>query len=476
MITIKMFDNLHLHIDASREILCSLREYFAEYKSGFMFSPKYKSGMWDGKIYLFSMYDKILPYGLMAEFLNFKKKFFPNEELYISDDVKAFYAQDRSNDNYELKPCEPWDYRPYQDKCIRKAMSYKRCIIRAATSAGKSYIIAGIIKNLLSDKKISNAIIIVPTSSLVEQFYKDIVDYGFFKEDVGRVYSKYKDWDKKIVVSTWQSLKNNISNVERFNCIIIDECHGSKASVMKSILKESRAEYRIGCTGTMPDERLDELEIKSYLGPVVVDVSASELAELGYISNMHVVMYHVECNSKFNKEYNLAKDEIFNNPFRMNIVRNIVDKCKDTVLLLVGKVETEGDILKRYLLEMGVCDEDHIVFISGDMETSLREEWRQKIINNNGEKYIICATYGTFSTGINIPNLSNLIFVSPFKSKIRILQSIGRILRKHAAKTGAIVYDIVDHNNKWFPKYGDIRLRYYDKEKFEVIEKELKEP
>lgn len=471
-----MFDNLHLQIEASREVLFALKEYFGEYKNGFMFNPKYKSGVWDGKIYLFSPYDRLLPYGLMAEFLNFKKKNFPYEDLSIDDDVKTFFAQDTSFDNFELLPCEPWDYRPYQDKCIRKAMSYKRCIIRAATSAGKSYIISGIIKNLLSENKISSAIIIVPTSSLVEQFYKDIVDYGFFKEDVGRVYSKHSAWEKKIVVSTWQSLKNHLSNIKRFDCVVVDECHGSRADVMRNILKESNAEYRIGCTGTMPDERLDELQIKSYLGPVVVDVSASELADLGYISNMHVIMYNITCNMKYHKEYNIAKDQIFNNPFRLNVVRNIVTQCKDTVLLLVGKVETEGEVLKKYLLDMGVCDDEHIVFISGDMDTSLREEWRQNIIKNNEEKYIVIATYGTFSTGINIPNLSNLIFVSPFKSKIRVLQSIGRILRKHAAKSGAIVYDLVDHGNKWFPKYGDIRLRYYDKEKFEVIEKELKEP
>ena len=110
------------------------------------------------------------------------------------------------------------------------------------------------------------------------------------------------------------------------------------------------------------------------------------------------------------------------------------------------------------------------------METSNREMWRQRVIDNPNTKYIIVATYSVFSTGINIPNLSNLIFAAPYKSKVRILQSVGRILRKHAAKIGAIVYDIVDHTNSWFPKYGDIRLRIYDKEKFEVIEKELKEP
>jgi superfamily II DNA or RNA helicase len=141
-----------------------------------------------------------------------------------------------------------------------------------------------------------------------------------------------------------------------------------------------------------------------------------------------------------------------------------------------GQLAEEGKFLKQYFLDQNLCDEDHIVFISGSMDTCDREEWRQKIIQNPDEKYIVIATYSVFSTGVNIPNLSHLIFVSPYKSYIRIVQSIGRCLRKHASKNGAIVYDLIDHNNKWFSKYGDIRLRFYDKEKFEVIEKTLEEP
>ncbi|MDY0194401.1 MAG: DEAD/DEAH box helicase family protein, partial [Aliarcobacter butzleri] len=291
--------------------------------------------------------------------------------------------------------------------------------------------------------------------------------------DVGRVYSKHSAWEKKIVVSTWQSLKNHLSNIKRFDCVIVDECHGSRADVMRNILKESSAEYRIGCTGTMPDERLDELQIKSYLGPVVVDVSASELADLGYISQIQVLQYIIHHKTKFSKDYNEAKTEIFQNDFRLNIIKNIVDLSKQSILLLVGKVEVEGKFLKRYLTETLQYNEDNIVFISGSMEAQNRELWRQKIIQNPNEKYIIIATVQCFSTGINIPNLSTLVFASPFKSKIPVLQSIGRVLRKHHSKNGAIVYDIIDENNKWFPKYGDIRYRYYTKEKFDVIVKNL---
>jgi len=477
VIKLRMWDALHFYVDCEdREILLSLKDYFAEYAPGYAFNPKFKVGHWDGKIYLFSIYEKTLPYGLLTEFLAFYKKNFPKTELVIEDCVKDFLRQDSYFDNLELEKCEPWDYRPYQDNCIRKAMKYKKCILRAATSAGKSYIIAGIIKNLMNVDKISNAIIIVPTTSLVEQFYKDILDYGFFKEDLGKVYSKFKEWDKKIVISTWQSLQNCASNVERFDCVIVDEVHGARATAIRDILKHSTAEYRIGCTGTMPEARLEALNVKSYLGPIVVEVSASELQDLGYIANSKILMYHIEYKDKFSKEYFEAKDEIFRNPFRLNIITNILRNVKKTTLLLVGKVETEGEFLKQHIISQELCDDDKIIFIHGKVATSEREEWRQKIIKNPDKHYIVVATYSTFSTGINIPSLGHLIFASPYKSSIRICQSIGRILRKHVTKNIAIVYDLVDHGNKWFPKYGDIRLRIYDKEKFEVIEKELKEP
>lgn len=475
MINVTLHSKLYLKIDAEREVIYSLNDYFSEYKPGFLFAPKYKSGQWDGKIYIFSVYDRLLPYGLLTELIAFKKKNYPNMDMSISDEVKELLSQDKYFDNFELVKCEPWDYRPYQDESIRKAMKYKKCIIRAATSAGKSYIIAGIIKNLLWSKKISNAIIIVPTSSLVEQFYKDILDYGFFKEDLGKANSKLKQWEKKIVVSTWQTLKNVSSRVNDFDCVIVDEVHGVRGQVLRNILEESNAEYRIGCTGTMPDCRLETLQVKSFLGPVVMEVPASLLADLGYISPCKILMYNVEYKEKYTGDYNIAKDQIFKNPFRLNIIKNLLASIKTTTLLLVGKVETEGEFLKEYILNNTQYDSDNVVFISGEMETSLREDWRQKIINNPDKKYIVIATYGTFSTGINIPNLGHLIFASPYKAKIRILQSIGRVLRKYAEKSGAIVYDIVDHSNRWFPKYGDIRLRFYDMEKFEIVEKTLKE-
>ena len=441
-----------------------------------MFNPKFKIGHWDGKIYLFDIYKKTLPFGLLGEFLAIKKKCFPNLKLEIDPEIKCFVEQDLYFESIEIEKLEPWDYRPYQEDCIRKALKYKKCILRAATSAGKSYIIAGIIKNLLHYKKIQNAIIIVPTTSLVEQFYKDLIDYGFYKEELGRVYSKFKDWDKKIVISTWQSLRHSIDNVIPFNCIIVDEVHTARATVIRDILKISSSFYRIGCTGTLPESRLDLLNVKSYLGPVVADVSASELGKLGFISDIQILMYHINYKSKFHSDYNKAREEIYKNPFRLTIIQNLINTITKSILLLVGKVETEGKFLKQYFLDQNLCDEDHIVFISGSMDTCDREEWRQKIIQNPDEKYIVIATYSVFSTGVNIPNLSHLIFVSPYKSYIRIVQSIGRCLRKHASKNGAIVYDLIDHNNKWFSKYGDIRLRFYDKEKFEVIEKTLEEP
>ena len=475
MVQIEYYDHLYIRINTTnREYLNTLHEHFSDFAPGYLFSPKYKMGRWNGKIYLFDYSNKLLPYGLLTEFIQFHKKYFKDVELTIDDQVKSIFAKDNTFDNLDLINCKLWDYREYQEDSIRKAMAYKKCVLRIVTAGGKSLVIWGIIENLRKENKINKSLIIVPSVSLVKQFYKDMIDYGSYKEHIGMVYSKQKDWDKSVVISTWQTLKNNYDKINDFDCVIVDECHSSRALQLTQLLKHSEATYKIGCTGTMPETKLDQWNVKSFLGPIVKEVSANDLANLDFIADCKIMMYHLHYKEQFSKTFNEARDEIFTNDFRMQFISNLLTSINDTCLLLVGKVETEGEILKEEILKSHIYDEENIVFISGSMDADKREEWRQKVIQNPDKKYCLIATYAVFQQGINLPRLSYLIFAAPFASKIRILQSVGRVLRKHISKTdGAIVYDIVDEGNKWFPKQGDARLRFYDKEKFEVIEKDI---
>lgn len=477
-INLKCYSNLKFKIDTDEyDYLSELNNYFSAYTEGFRFSPLYKTGQWDGKIYMLNKTNLTLPIGLLTDFLRFHKKYFNDYKLNLDEDLKNIIKKEDIS-NLELEPCKLWDYRDYQEFSIKKAIEYKRGIIRACTGAGKTLIIYGIIKNLLKYQKISNAIIIVPSVSLIKQFYSDIIEYGIDKKDVGMFFSKIKDFDKKITISTWQTLKNRKDIILNYDCVIVDECHGVRGIELSNILQLSEAKYKIGCTGTLPDDQIELWNIKSYLGPVLYEVSTSELADLGYLAQCKVKFFNIyyKKNTRFSRDYFEAVNDIFDNEFRLSFINNLINKLNDTILILVNKVETEGEFLKEVILKNYNIKEENITFISGKMNADIREEWRKKVIKNHDKKYIIIATFGVFQQGINIPNLKYLIFASPTKSKIRLLQSIGRTLRMFTNKEdGAIIYDIVDYNNRWFPKQGDIRLRHYYKEKFEVEEYELKE-
>jgi superfamily II DNA or RNA helicase len=338
--------------------------------------------------------------------------------------------------------------------------------------------ITGVIKTLLKHEKINTCIIIVPTISLVSQFYKDMIEYGMDEEGIGRCGDGLKEFDKDIVISTWQTLIKYKAKIKRFECVIVDETHKGKCKSISDLLQTSMASWRFGFTGTLPNTDLELMQVQSYIGPKVLDIPAHALMKDGYISNLTILMYYLSYKDKIKRKtsYNDAKVGIFHNSFRLNIIKNILTNIKTNSLVLVNKVEDEGEFITNYLIENRVYNKENIIFISGKMKGKDREYWREKI-NNSKERHCIVATYQTFATGINLPNLTHLILASSFKSNITSGQSIGRLLRLHASKSenGAIVYDLVDMCYKSFIKQGSVRLKYYEDEKFEVIEKELKE-
>ena len=464
-VKLKLANNLHIRIlTEDRKYMINMREYFTQHVEGFQFMPAWRSGSWDGKICMINKVTNTIPYGLLFDFIRIHKKYFKNYKLVISDEVKQLFKGQKFIPRYNLS-LKPY---PYQKECIRACLNYTKGIIRSSTSSGKSLIISYIVKTLLERRKsgVNNAIVIVPSKQLVEQFYKDMIEYGIDKDIIGRVYQKYKQWDNSIVISTWQTLMNNHDKISYYDCVIIDETHQSKSIELKKILKKSNCKYRFGFTGTLHSSILDNWNTKSYIGPVLKDYPSGFLADKGYISKCNVNILNLEYQQKkIEGTYDEVKDIVFTNQFRMNLVKNLSNQLDHNVLLLVGKVEKEGEVLEEYLKEN---TDKEVVFLSGRDDVNLREEWRKKM--GKSKNILMIATYGIFSTGINIPNLKYIVLVAPFKSKIRILQSIGRSLRKHEDKEdGAYIFDIHDHTN-FFDKHGKIRYRYYDSEKFEINE------
>jgi superfamily II DNA or RNA helicase len=465
-VKIRKFDELHIQvITDDRDVILGLKDYFTDYVEGYKFQPKFRNGGWDGKICLVRS-GNVLPYGLLLNTLRFLKTHYKEKQLSIDDDVKDLFKGVDVEPEYELNIFP----RPYQAEAVELGLKYRSGIIVAATSAGKSLSITYLIKNLMDYGFVKKTLIIVPTVSLICQFKKDMIDYGIDETLIGQAYAKVKEFDKKIVISTWQTLIKDTKNVlESFDCIICDETHQSKALSIKTILSKCvNAKFRYGFTGTMPVSKLDILNVMSYIGPVLKRFGASELAEQGYISKCKINLININYTNTdiFPNDYNLTKDMVFVNKFRLNYIKNIVSKIDGNILLLVGKVEKEGYVLKDYLEKENITDKE-IIFLHGETKVEDREKWRGEC--ENRKNLIIIATYGIMSVGVNIPSLKYILFASPFKSKIRVLQSIGRALRKHDTKENAVIFDLAD-NVKFLDDHSNKRLKYYQSEAFDVTE------
>ena len=471
MIRLNLHDNLHIQIETDDwDYLRAIKDNFSYYAHNYKFMPRYKSGLWDGKISLFNSANQTLPYGLLLDWMKYHKKEWGDIPYELSADVKQLYNGIKPNYKKDLL-FTPYEY---QEDCINACLKTSKGIIRSATASGKSIMISYTLRALWDSGEIENGIIIVPSIGLVTQFYTDMEDYGIDMSLVGRVGDDWKEWDKPLIISTWQSLQNVPEHMERMDVIFVDEVHGAKANVLTGLLKQApRARFRFGFTGTMPSSLLDQNQVKSYLGPILKEYGSVELAKLGYVAKCKINMIYVNYNEKPKGTYNEIKDICFNNTFRLGLIKNIIKDTNGNILLLVGKVEDEGELLKNILKDDEELKNYEIEFLSGRDNSTDREKWRKYMDTTNN--IVLIATYGTFQQGINIKSLSNLILASPFKSKVRVLQSIGRTLRLHAdKKNGAVIWDICDRV-KYLDKHADTRMKHYDMEGFEVIDHELQE-
>ncbi|MFA5025113.1 MAG: DEAD/DEAH box helicase family protein [Candidatus Shapirobacteria bacterium] len=467
LIKVTLHNQLYLKFHTKDlDYLRALKEYFSDHTPGYIFDPRFRSGIWDGRVSIFNGRERTLPYGVLPEFLRFHKSEFAGRELDLDPGLKLLFSGANVDIKYDLN-LEP---RPYQKEIVEKALKYGRGIIRSATASGKSLGVSFIINNL--EKITRQQLIIVPNISLIEQFHSDMIEYGIDPAKIGKVGDGNLEFDKKIVISTWQTLANNLDKLDLYDTVICDETHSVKALVVRTLLSQMpRARYRFGFTGTLPDNKLDLWNIMSFLGPVLLDISSAKLADEGYVSYCNVNQVNMHYSNKYGGTYAEMKEKIFNIPFRLNFIKEIVEKVDSNFLILVGMVRKEGQVLLEYLKEQ--LPNKEVIFLSGKDPSEEREIWRKNM--DKDSDLVLIATYPIFQQGINIPSLKYLIFAAPYKSKIRILQSIGRTLRKHDTKdTGAEIIDIIDHT-KYFKKQSVDRLKHYVNEEFNIREFDIYE-
>jgi len=466
-------NEVYLKIEADADIRRELSEHFTFEVPGFKFMPQFRNRVWDGKIRLFSYATGKIYAGLYP----YIKKWCDDNKVQIVDGTKIQDTKvDLSKVDDFIKALNiPMEVRDYQKEAVIHATEKNRCLLLSPTASGKSLIVYLLVRfNLLRIKK--KILIIVPTTSLVEQLFKDFKDYGWNSEkNVHKIYSGHeKETNKNVIISTWQSIYNQPKKFFKdFDMIIGDEAHLFKAvSLSKIMTKLEQCKYRVGLTGTLDGTKTHKLVLEGLFGVVNKVVSTSELQERKQLADLKIICLILQHDSTArhflkDKSYQEEMDYLVSNSKRNKYIRNLCLSLQGNTLCLFQYVEKHGELLKQLIEEK--AGDRRVFFVHGGVEADEREKIRE--ITEVSDNAIIIASYGTFSTGINIRNLHNIVFASPSKSRIRNLQSIGRGLRLKDNNSAATLYDIADdltYNEKenYTLAHFRERINIYSEEEF----------
>jgi len=474
-IKISKKNEVFLKIETEPYICQELSDRFTFDVPGAKFMPQYRSKYWDGKIRLFNLSKKELYVGLLDKLISFAEKSsytfeFEHSKFYgtpfeVNEEISYEGVRDYVR---SISVHEP---RDYQIEGIHDALYHNRKLLISPTASGKSLMIYAITRYYI-EKKLST-LIIVPTTSLVEQMYKDFEDYGWDVERYcHRIYSGRERYDIQhpVVITTWQSIyKEPVKWFDRFDVVIGDEAHQFKSKSLVDIMtKLLDCKYRFGFTGTLDGTQTHKWVLEGLFGPSYKITQTKKLIEEGHLSKLDIKILLLKHNGKKFDNYEDEVQYIIGNEKRNNFIKNLSLDLKGNTLILYNRVESHGRVL--YDIINSAKNEDRkIFFVHGGVNVNDREEVRK--ITEQENNAIIIASYGTFSTGINIRNLHNVVFASPSKSRIRNLQSIGRVLRKGNNKVKAVLYDIADdisHNSYKNYTLGHLieRIKIYNEESF----------
>jgi len=452
-----------------------LTEFFTFEVPGAKFMPQFKNRMWDGKIRLFSPATGQIYVGLLSYIKNYCSR--NGIDYTLSDEVEDERNVERSVVSGFVKSLKPKSkgkslkVRDYQIDAVHHAVSRHRALLLSPTASGKSLIIYALVRyyKMMGVR----TLILVPTTSLVEQMYTDFEDYGWSS---GTYCQKiYQGHDRKVtkdvVISTWQSLyKMPKKYFEDFGCVIGDEAHMFKSKSLTGIMtKLHQCKYRFGLTGTLDGTLTHRLVLEGLFGTAENIVTTKELIDRKTLADLTVkciVLKHKNIREKMT--YAEELEYLATNEKRNDFIVNLLQHLDGNTLCLFQLVEKHGKPLYDQVQE--TITDRKTFFVYGGTDTSEREEIRGTV--ENEKKSIILASYGTFSTGINIRNINNIVFSSPSKSRIRVLQSLGRGLRKTDTKHSVLIFDIADdisHNNtrNFTLNHFSERISLYNEQQFD---------
>jgi superfamily II DNA or RNA helicase len=447
-----------------------LSEYFTFNVPGYQFMPAYRHKVWDGKVRLYNTSTQMLYAGLMKYVEVFCKERDYDCEYEYDNSATSFSEieaiQFLKDQKFTLEP------RDYQVNAFVDAVRYDRALFVSPTASGKSFIIYMIMRWFLRP-----TLIIVPTTTLVHQMYSDFESYGFKSEKYcHKIFSgQDKVTDKPIVITTWQSIyKLRKDWFSKFDVVIGDEAHLFKAKSLASIMtKLENCQFRFGFTGTLDGTQTHRLVLEGLFGPINKVTTTKELMDAGTVADFKIKIITLTYRDELRKivskmNYQDEMDFLVSYDPRNNFLKNLALSLDGNTLLLFQYVEKHGKILYETIRDH--AGDRKIFFIHGGVKGEERDDIRH--IVEKEKNAIIVASYGTFSTGVNIKNLHSIIFASPSKSKIRNLQSIGRALRKSDTKDSAVLYDVSDDlswktKSNFTLKHLLDRVNIYDEELFD---------
>ncbi len=424
-------------LNVEDSVLNSIKQLFSAYTPGYRYLYAYKTGKWDGKYYC--VVGNRVPIGLLKELV----AFLDENRIPYELDLK-YHSRIRSVETDYLCNVAPHDY---QKEAVEDALKDRKMCVELPTGSGKTlveYLLVRILKN--NNKKV---LILVPRSNLVLQMQSDFESYGSL--DLFVVKGRDKNSDARVYLTTWQSVyKLNHEYFKQFDAVIVDEAHNAKAKELNMLItKCSNAEIKVGFSGTFGKPKTHErLMQTSVLGPIKKYVDYERLKKMNQISEFKVIVFKLvytmedkknmkhKCRGNYAKEVNYVN----NNVKRNELLLNMLEVIKNNSIVLFSRKDTHGKILFEEAKKM--INNKTLIYLDGDSSAEEREEFRNVMRDN--DDVVGFVTFGIFSEGVSINNLHNVFLISSYKSRVKILQAIGRNLRTNDNKKIGKIFDIVD--------------------------------
>lgn len=480
------------------DFLCMLRDHLSFFADGYKFAPSYRNHFWDGKIHMLSESGR-LHLGLWSEVVQFCKRH--DQPFKVDPQIRKFSLDkdkfqgfvdklDCRDDGDKIPPYE------YQVDAAHKALEWQRCILESPTSSGKSliqYMLVRMYEKLIVGEQM---LMVVPTVALVSQMSDDFNNYSSEMEweafdEIHQITAGVcKETGKRIVISTYQSLQNmDAEYFLKFKAVMVDEVHTAKSKSIVNILEACvNAAWRVGLTGTLDECKTNLMTLKGLFGPVFTVITTKELMDMNRVAQLKVtvaLLKYPENDCKFMRSaprgedpetgkatrkkatYQEEIDFIVNSKERNLHIMRFASKLEGNTIVMINKVE-HGENLYVWMKE-ALPDRD-IYLYTGTTKKSERESIRK--LMEEKENAIIIGSLGVLSTGISIKRLHNLVFAHPSKSRIKVLQSVGRILRKSKFGNNVNMYDFVDDMcigafTNYVYGHGQARVRFYNDQQFD---------